>query len=200
MRGGMRGALCGLPPSRFGLKLPRSLSVLASSAWHGTEPLPADPILGLVAAFKEDSAAQKVNLAQGAYRTDAGTPFVLASVMEAERRVAADLRSGLSDKEYLPIEGHASFRRLSAELVLGEGSPSLREGRVVRRAFASPPSPTSPASLRPLHALSAPSAPRWPPPPPLRPGPARPARHRRRRCRPSLARARSAWPPPRCAA
>jgi aspartate/tyrosine/aromatic aminotransferase len=30
----------------------------------------------------------------------------------------------------LPIEGHAAFRRLSAELVLGSESPSLREGRV----------------------------------------------------------------------
>ena len=80
-----------------------------------------------MAAFKEDTAPQKVNLAQGAYRTDAGTPFVLASVKEAERRVAADLRDGRSDKEYLPIEGHAAFRRLSAELVLGGESPSLRD-------------------------------------------------------------------------
>jgi aspartate/tyrosine/aromatic aminotransferase len=30
----------------------------------------------------------------------------------------------------MPIEGHAAFRRLSAELVLGSESPSLREGRV----------------------------------------------------------------------
>merc|ERR1740130_876826 len=133
MLGGLTGprALGGLARPRCGLSLPRrTLSALAASAWHATTPLPSDPILGLVAAFKEDSAAQKVNLAQGAYRTDAGTPFVLASVMEAERRVAADLRSGLSDKEYLPIEGHAAFRRLSAELVLGGESPSLREGRV----------------------------------------------------------------------
>ena len=125
----------GISRPRCGLNLPRSwprrtLSALAASAWHATAHLPADPILGLVAAFKEDTAPQKVNLAQGAYRTDAGTPFVLASVKEAERRVAADLRDGLSDKEYLPIEGHAAFRRLSAELVLGGESPSLREGRV----------------------------------------------------------------------
>ena len=131
----LHGALGGLSRPRCGLNLPRpwprrTLSALAASAWHATTPLPADPILGLVAAFKEDTAAQKVNLAQGAYRTDAGTPFVLASVKEAERRVAADLRDGRSDKEYLPIEGHAAFRRLSAELVLGGESPSLREGRV----------------------------------------------------------------------
>ena len=94
----------GISRPRCGLNLPRSwprrtLSALAPSAWHATAPLPADPILGLVAAFKEDTAPQKVNLAQGAYRTDAGTPFVLASVKEAERRVAADLRDGRSDKD-----------------------------------------------------------------------------------------------------
>ena len=98
----LHGALGGLSRPRS-LNLPRpwprrTLSALAASAWHSTTPLPSDPILGLVAAFKEDTAAQKVNLAQGAYRTDTGTPFVLDSVKEAERRVAADLRDGRSDK------------------------------------------------------------------------------------------------------
>ena len=99
----LHGALGGLSRPRS-LNLPRpwprrTLSALAASAWHSTTPLPSDPILGLVAAFKEDTAAQKVNLAQGAYRTDTGTPFVLDSVKEAERRVAADLRDGRSDKD-----------------------------------------------------------------------------------------------------
>ena len=47
----------------------------------------------------------------------------------ASARVAAGLAAGTSDKEYLPIEGHAEFRRLSAQLVLGPESPALREGR-----------------------------------------------------------------------
>ena len=44
--------------------LVRRLSTAAAplSAWRATQPLPADPILGLVAAFKEDGATQKVNL------------------------------------------------------------------------------------------------------------------------------------------
>ena len=101
----------------------------ALSVWRGTEAMPADAILGLVADFKADDAAQKVNLAQGAYRTDEGTPYVLASVLEAERRVNAALSSGEIDKEYLPIEGDATFRALSARLVLGEESASLAEAR-----------------------------------------------------------------------
>ena len=101
----------------------------ACSVWRGTEPTPADPILGLVAAFKADSAPLKVNLAQGAYRTDDGSPFVLSSVIEAERRINEALTSGAIDKEYLPIEGDASFREHSAALVLGDDSASLAQGR-----------------------------------------------------------------------
>lgn len=109
----------------------RHVAATGSSAWQGVQTLPADPILGLVAAFKEDAAAVKVNVAQGAYRTDEGSPWVLASIKEAERRVAADLQSGQSDKEYLPIEGDACFRSLSARLAFGESSPALMEGRLV---------------------------------------------------------------------
>jgi aspartate/tyrosine/aromatic aminotransferase len=92
--------------------------------------LPSDPILGLVATFKEDAAPSKVNVAQGAYRTDEGLPFVLTSIKEAEHRVASDLEAGKSDKEYLPIEGDARFRTLTARLAFGPDSPSIREERV----------------------------------------------------------------------
>jgi aspartate/tyrosine/aromatic aminotransferase len=54
---------------------------------------------------------------------------VLSSVKEASARVAAALAAGELDKEYLPIEGHAEFRRLSAGLVFGPESAALREGR-----------------------------------------------------------------------
>ena len=44
--------------------------------------------------------------------------------------MATALREGRGNKEYLPIEGHAVFRRLSAQLVLGEASAALAEDRV----------------------------------------------------------------------
>jgi aspartate/tyrosine/aromatic aminotransferase len=94
------------------------------------KPLPADPILGLTAAFLEDKAARKVSVAQGFYRTDDGKPLVLPSVIEAERRVAAGLSSGRLNKEYLPIGGHAPFRERAKRLILGPDSASLAEGRV----------------------------------------------------------------------
>jgi non-ribosomal peptide synthetase component F len=78
----------------------------SASRWSGIPQTAADPILGLVAAFKEDPAPRKVNLAQGAYRTDAGEPLVLDVVREAEQRIAADASL---NKEYLPVEGLAEF-------------------------------------------------------------------------------------------
>ena len=111
------------------LSFVRRHSSSVASAWLGTQAVPADPILGLVAAFKADAAPRKVNLAQGAYRTDEGTPFVLPSVVEAEQRVNKALLDGSIDKEYLPIEGDANFRKLSAALVLGEHSAALAEER-----------------------------------------------------------------------
>jgi len=97
-----------------------------SSPWAAVAEVPQDPILGLVAQFKADPDPQKVGLAQGAYRTDDGEPFVLGSVKAAE---AAVIAAG-EDKEYLPIEGLASFRELSARFALGDDSKAVKEGRV----------------------------------------------------------------------
>ena len=47
-------------------------------------------------------------VSQGAYRDDAGNPFVLSSVLEAEQRVVAQLAAGTLDKEYSGIEGEPS--------------------------------------------------------------------------------------------
>lgn len=41
---------------------------------------PPDAILGVSEAFKKDTSPNKMNLGVGAYRDDAGKPFVLSSV------------------------------------------------------------------------------------------------------------------------
>lgn len=114
---------------RISAALRHRSTAAAFSPWQYTEKTPPDPILGLVAAFKVDTFPSKVNLSQGAYRTDEGKPFVLSSVLEAERRVNAAMLSGDIDKEYLPIEGDSAFRRLSAALVFGNESAALAEAR-----------------------------------------------------------------------
>lgn len=41
---------------------------------------PPDAILGVTEAFKKDNSPKKMNLGVGAYRDDAGKPYVLPSV------------------------------------------------------------------------------------------------------------------------
>ena len=108
----------------------RLLTQRRRGLFAGVAPVPADPILGLVARFKQDRNPHAVNLAQGAYRDDAGAPFVLKSVIRAEARILADLQGGALDKEYLGIEGSPAFLRATARFALGDDSPALTDGRV----------------------------------------------------------------------
>lgn len=87
---------------------------------------PADPILGVSEAFKRDESPDKLNLGVGAYRTEELKPMVLKVVRKAEQ---AMLEKNL-DKEYLPIEGLASFRKATIDLLLGAGSKAVAEQRV----------------------------------------------------------------------
>ena len=56
--------------------------VLGHISWNHVEQAPADPILGVAAAFKEDPSDKKVNLGIGAYRDEGGKPWVLGCVKE----------------------------------------------------------------------------------------------------------------------
>ena len=55
--------------------------------WKNVIPAPADAILGLTEAFKNDPRAEKVNLGVGVYKDEAGATPVLASVKAAEKKV-----------------------------------------------------------------------------------------------------------------
>ncbi|KAJ2745611.1 aspartate transaminase aat1 [Coemansia sp. BCRC 34301] len=103
---------------------PAAATARCLSAWAQVEMGPPDAILGITEAYKRDPDARKINLGVGAYRTDAGKPYVLNSVAAAERKI---LQSSL-DKEYLPITGLAKFTNAAAELAYGSSSPAL--GRV----------------------------------------------------------------------
>ncbi|PIK35143.1 putative aspartate aminotransferase, mitochondrial [Apostichopus japonicus] len=109
----------------------RSLSTSSSRKsgawWDGVEMGPPDPILGVTEAFKKDSNPQKINLGVGAYRDDAGKPFVLEAVTKAEEI----LLSKKLDKEYLGITGLAEFNKSAATLAFGSESGLLESGRVV---------------------------------------------------------------------
>ncbi|KAK9385457.1 pyridoxal phosphate-dependent transferase [Lipomyces mesembrius] len=99
----------------------------AISAWSKVPLGPPDAILGITEAYKADKFDGKINLGVGAYRDDAGQPYVLPSVQEAELR----LLTQLLDKEYAGITGVPTFTKLAAQLAYSPSSPALQENRVV---------------------------------------------------------------------
>jgi len=93
------------------------------SSFDKVAEAPADVIFGLNVAFKADPATDKLNIVVGAYRTEEGKPLVLESVKKAEEIMLA---SKDIDKEYLPIDGLASFNKASARLLFsGEVADKL---------------------------------------------------------------------------
>ena len=96
------------------------------SAWAGVPAAPADPIVGLNQTFADDPSTTKVLLGVGAYRDDAGKPYVLPSIREAESRVV----NGNPNHEYAAITGDAEFVKLSLEFAYGPDSAPLVENRV----------------------------------------------------------------------
>ncbi|KAK4983537.1 aspartate transaminase aat1 [Elasticomyces elasticus] len=83
-------------------------------------------ILGITEAFKADSNPKKINLGVGAYRDDAGKPYVLPSVKTAEQQV---LDASLN-KEYAGITGVPDFTKAAALLAYGPDSTPLKEERI----------------------------------------------------------------------
>lgn len=74
---------------------------------------PLDPIIGLNEQYQKDDFPQKVIVGVGAYRDDAGKPYVLPCVREAEQK----LMEQHLDMEYSGIVSvlfalYASFREL----------------------------------------------------------------------------------------
>jgi aspartate/tyrosine/aromatic aminotransferase len=90
------------------------------------EQAPADAILGLAVAFNKDPRAEKINLSVGIYQDENGKTPTLASVREAEKRLAA----GPSSKTYLPIPGAPGYLQAVQELAFGAGSEVVTSGRL----------------------------------------------------------------------
>ena len=90
------------------------------------EPFAGDPILSLNEDFQKDPRPNKINLSIGIYFDDEGRIPVLDCVRQAEAQLLA--KGGA--KPYLPIEGHADFRRGVQTLLFGAGSRAVADGRV----------------------------------------------------------------------
>jgi aspartate aminotransferase len=90
------------------------------------EPLSADSILGLMAKFRADPNAQKVDLGVGVYRDLSGNTPVLDCVRRSEKEVLA----AQTTKSYVAAAGREEFNSAVQELVLGAAHAARRDRRV----------------------------------------------------------------------
>ena len=91
--------------------------------FEALNPLPADPILGLSAAFREDSNPDKIDLGVGVYKDESGATPIMAAVTKAEAlRLDAE-----TTKTYQSPAGDPEFDQAIAELLMGQVSS---DGRV----------------------------------------------------------------------
>ncbi|MBD1582927.1 amino acid aminotransferase [Pseudoalteromonas sp. S16_S37] len=85
------------------------------------KPLPTDPILGLMAAFKQDTNPNKIDLGVGVYKDEQGDTPVLRAVKLAE----AFRLENEKTKSYIGLAGNLDFCQKMESLLLGEHSALL---------------------------------------------------------------------------
>jgi aromatic-amino-acid transaminase len=99
---------------------------MPASIFTAVEMAPRDPILGLTEQFNADTHPAKVNLGVGVYFNDEGKLPVLRCVAEAEKQLLAAPKA----KNYLPIDGLATYDKAVQGLVFGNDSEAVASGRV----------------------------------------------------------------------
>jgi len=90
------------------------------------EVLSPDPILGLMAAFREDPRTRKIDLGVGVYRDERGDTPVLAAVREAQQRNV----DRETTKTYIGPPGTPEFNVAARALMLGGDHAVIKDGRV----------------------------------------------------------------------
>lgn len=88
--------------------------------------LPPDPILGLMAAYREDPRPEKVDLGVGVYRDEHGETPILDCVRAAEqRRFESE-----TTKAYIGPPGTPGFNLATQKLMFGATHAAVRERRI----------------------------------------------------------------------
>jgi aspartate aminotransferase len=89
------------------------------------KPLPTDPILGLMAQYRQDTNPNKIDLGVGVYKTEQGDTPILSCVKKAEQfRLENE-----TTKSYIGLAGDLGFCAKMESLLLGE-HPVLLADRV----------------------------------------------------------------------
>ncbi len=100
---------------------------MSSSLFAAVQIAPHDPILGVTEVYHADPNPRKVNLGVGVYTDDEGKVPVLECVRRAEQQTAASAQPC----NYLPIDGLKTYDRAVQEVLFGQASPALKNGRLV---------------------------------------------------------------------
>ena len=88
--------------------------------------MPADPILGLLTQYREDSHPQKVDLGVGVYKDPTGVTPILSCVKKAEKfRLDTE-----TTKVYIGPTGSPQFNTLMTELAFGTGHSAIIANRI----------------------------------------------------------------------
>jgi aspartate aminotransferase len=94
--------------------------------FESLKPVVADPILGLMAAFREDPRDTKIDLGVGVYMNDRGQTPVMGAVKRAEAKLAELEKT----KSYQGIAGDADYNSRMLQLMLGDDHAVLTSGRI----------------------------------------------------------------------
>jgi aspartate aminotransferase len=92
----------------------------------GLSALPADPLLGLSALFRQDTNPNKVDLGVGVYKDEAGLAPVMDSVKQAEQLLVNTEDS----KAYIAPRGDEVFIDSIEKLLLDDRHPVLADQRI----------------------------------------------------------------------
>ncbi|MBK6289229.1 MAG: aspartate/tyrosine/aromatic aminotransferase [Gammaproteobacteria bacterium] len=87
--------------------------------------LAPDPILGLMAEFRQDPRTRKIDLGVGVYQDESGCTPIMRAVHEAE----AQLLRTETTKTYQGIAGDPLYNERMSALLLGQAHPVLVENR-----------------------------------------------------------------------
>jgi len=88
--------------------------------------MPADPILGLLTQYREDTHPQKVDLGVGVYKDPAGNTPILNCVKKAEKfRLETE-----TTKVYIGPTGSPQFNTLMTELAFGSDHSAIIANRI----------------------------------------------------------------------
>lgn len=88
--------------------------------------LSPDPILGLSAAYREDTNPAKIDLGVGVYKDEAGNTPIMKAVAAAQTKLL-DIETS---KTYITPQGVQGYIDNMLSLILGAGNPALVEGRI----------------------------------------------------------------------